>query len=276
MSWFENNPVASSLIGTGISSAGSITGSILNYYSQKSTNQLNRDLADLSYQRNVEQWKRENAYNHPLAQMQRLQDAGLNPNLVYGSGSAVQTSARSPQMEYPEMRAPNLELQLPNFFQDILNAKLKVAEIQNVESLTDKNNAEAGLAKANAIISGYVGRMRKFDSEHQQELYDETITELRNRIALQGWQVKEYESLQSEREERKKQLERLNKFWDDNPNLYWLKGLMDTLGPVVPGIVGIVESMIFRGSGKKGKKKIGTERRDSEGNTTGWTFDVYD
>ena len=30
----------------------------------------------------------QNAYNAPSAQMQRYQDAGLNPNLIYGQGSA--------------------------------------------------------------------------------------------------------------------------------------------------------------------------------------------
>ena len=30
----------------------------------------------------------QNEYNTPANQMKRLQDAGLNPNLIYGSGSA--------------------------------------------------------------------------------------------------------------------------------------------------------------------------------------------
>ena len=33
------------------------------------------------------QWNRENAYNSPKQQMQRLREAGLNPNLVYGKGA---------------------------------------------------------------------------------------------------------------------------------------------------------------------------------------------
>lgn len=35
----------------------------------------------------LEQWNRENAYNSPKQQMQRLKEAGLNPNLVYGKGA---------------------------------------------------------------------------------------------------------------------------------------------------------------------------------------------
>lgn len=89
---------------------GGLGAGIFNYYAQKETNKANRELAELSYQQNVEQWERENAYNHPAEQMKRLTEAGLNPNLVYGSGSAVQTSAHSPQMSYPQMQAPKLDI----------------------------------------------------------------------------------------------------------------------------------------------------------------------
>lgn len=51
---------------------------------------------------NLELWKLQNEYNTPLAQMQRFQDAGLNPNLIYGQqnmasapASASATSFRS-------------------------------------------------------------------------------------------------------------------------------------------------------------------------------------
>lgn len=39
---------------------------------------------------NLAQWNRQNEYNTPLNQMKRLQDAGLNPNLVYGNGASTQ------------------------------------------------------------------------------------------------------------------------------------------------------------------------------------------
>lgn len=34
--------------------------------------------------RMVDFWKMQNAYNHPVEQMKRLEEAGLNPNLIYG------------------------------------------------------------------------------------------------------------------------------------------------------------------------------------------------
>lgn len=41
--------------------------------------------AEKAYQRNLEMWNKQNAYNSPAAQMARLEAAGLNPNLAYGS-----------------------------------------------------------------------------------------------------------------------------------------------------------------------------------------------
>lgn len=47
---------------------------------------------DAMNQQNQQQWamwNAQNAYNTPAAQMERLKEAGLNPALVYGSGSVV-------------------------------------------------------------------------------------------------------------------------------------------------------------------------------------------
>lgn len=47
---------------------------------------------ELQNQRNVEFWEKQNQYNHPSLQMARLREAGLNPNLAFGSGSVANTS----------------------------------------------------------------------------------------------------------------------------------------------------------------------------------------
>lgn len=41
---------------------------------------------NLANRQNVEFWNMQNKYNTPKAQMERLKEAGLNPNLIYGSG----------------------------------------------------------------------------------------------------------------------------------------------------------------------------------------------
>lgn len=51
------------------------------------TREHNLQLAHLQNSMNIDQWKRENKYNSPAAQMARFQAAGLNPNLIYGQSN---------------------------------------------------------------------------------------------------------------------------------------------------------------------------------------------
>ena len=67
-------------IGAIIAGGASLIGNALNSVSNKVTSDDNRQFA-------LDMWNRNNEYNTPLAQMQRLKDAGLNPNLMYGQGT---------------------------------------------------------------------------------------------------------------------------------------------------------------------------------------------
>lgn len=73
--------------------------------SQRQQNLDNINMANIAWERDLEMWKRNNLYNSPQEQMARLKAAGLNPNLVYGSGSVVgNTSGQIPKYQRPEMR----------------------------------------------------------------------------------------------------------------------------------------------------------------------------
>lgn len=70
---------AASLAGTALSQFGADSRAEQSYQRQK-------ELAALQNQYAVENWARENRYNTPEEQRKRLQAAGLNPDLMYGSG----------------------------------------------------------------------------------------------------------------------------------------------------------------------------------------------
>ena len=58
--------------------------------------------SDYAFNQNLQMWNLQNAYNDPAAQMERLQKAGLNPNLVYGCGNVTgNTSGSAPTYERP-------------------------------------------------------------------------------------------------------------------------------------------------------------------------------
>lgn len=133
-----------------LAAAGSILGAGINAYS---SNQMNKDIAreqmawqqaenERTFQRNLEQWNRENQYNTPSAQMERLHAAGLNPNLVYGNGSGTMQSASSPQLQAAHSIMPQLRpyLDTAGISQMILDAKMKEAQIKNLEADTAGKN----------------------------------------------------------------------------------------------------------------------------------------
>lgn len=52
---------------------------------------------DKQNQWNLDMWKRENAYNSPKQQIERLKEAGLNPDMLYGQGQVQNVGAVGPR-----------------------------------------------------------------------------------------------------------------------------------------------------------------------------------
>jgi hypothetical protein len=88
----------------------------------------------LADQENERRWHMQNAYNTPKEQMARLKEGGLNPNLIYGSGGANTGVAGAMA---PSKAAPyNVRNPVP------LQAALIGSQIENLNSVTEKNKAE--------------------------------------------------------------------------------------------------------------------------------------
>ena len=68
--------------------AGGLPGALLGVGSSLLSNIGSKKRQNQADAKNIEFWKMQNQYNTPAAQMQRLKDAGLNPNLIYGSSPA--------------------------------------------------------------------------------------------------------------------------------------------------------------------------------------------
>lgn len=95
----------------------------------------NKALAEYQYSKDLEMWNRGNAYNSPLAQMDRLKAAGLNPNMVYGSGSAAGMAAG----QLPKYNAPTVSynyeppVDIPSTIAQFQNFRIGNAQIRNTE-----------------------------------------------------------------------------------------------------------------------------------------------
>ena len=118
---------------------------------------------------NLDQWNRENEYNSPKAQMQRMLDAGINPNSAINqlsnvAGGSVRSSAGSgasasgPSASSVGMISSNFQGMLGNYFQNrvlasqagLLDAQTKGQEEENKfihplrlqEWMTNNDNAK--------------------------------------------------------------------------------------------------------------------------------------
>lgn len=101
------------------------------------------------YNRNI--WDYQNAYNTPTAQMERLKEAGLNPRLIYGSGSgAANTAGPINGLEVPERKSATADV--PDLMLRHLQTRQADAQyaatLQTMENMRTKNdlvNVQTGL-----------------------------------------------------------------------------------------------------------------------------------
>lgn len=88
------------LVGAIIQTGGALYDSWRNRKASKEntdkTIAANKAESELAYQRSLQQWHMQNAYNTPEAQMARFKAGGLNPNLVYGQGTGGNASSPAP------------------------------------------------------------------------------------------------------------------------------------------------------------------------------------
>lgn len=109
-----------------------------------------KSMAEYSYSKDVEMWNKQNEYNSPLQQMARFKEAGLNPNLIYGQGSAGNATnlpryqAPSPQYNYKSLNA----LPVLSAYQDVKQRMAQTDLIREQVNYTRNKTINEGLASA--------------------------------------------------------------------------------------------------------------------------------
>lgn len=159
---------------------GDVASGIFGFGSQAKTNADQMKLAEYQYSKNLEMWNRNNEYNTPSAQRERMEAAGFNPNLVYGHGSVVNTSSSAPQYSAPTLQAYT---QFGNFGQDMLDGILSVR----------KNIAEVKKIEAEATRAQNLARKDAVDADNAEQFgYDAAKADLDDKIFTA--QLKQYKS----------------------------------------------------------------------------------
>lgn len=119
-----------------MSALGAIIGAVGSLGSSLISNAGAKKRQELADRQNVSFWKMQNAYNTPKQQMQRLQEAGLNPNLIYGSNANTGVAGSIA----PSKPAPyNIQNPVPS----IMQSALLQSQIDLQQSQAEKNRADA-------------------------------------------------------------------------------------------------------------------------------------
>lgn len=153
-------------------------------YTGKSINQQNiqavKENNQLARQWALSDFDMTNRYNSPVQQMQRLREAGLNPNLVYGSGAnmtaaMVRNSNPEPSKSNP-LTMPNIPDVLTGALGSIVNLKQANAQIDNVRAATDLTRQHLINAKIAAAGGTTANESKLLHLDIDRALKDTTIS----------------------------------------------------------------------------------------------------
>lgn len=150
----------------------------------------NMQLSEHAYAQDLDMWNKQNKYNDPSAQMLRLRNAGLNPNMVYGQGTvAGNTSGSAPKFNAPRVeREPTVPLNFQGAisqFQDVQQRSANIDLTQSQIALTDQKAAterflaalkgnEVGISKTKLrqMIELFPGQFQAQQYENKKRLAD--------------------------------------------------------------------------------------------------------
>lgn len=116
-----------------LSTIASVIGTGVNNYINKErnddVNRQNKELMQMQNAFNVSQTNAANAYNHPIMQMKRLKEAGINPALAFTNGVSANSmtpanATSTPTMQQAPYSSPLSQLQ---------DAMLKDQQLKNME-----------------------------------------------------------------------------------------------------------------------------------------------
>ncbi len=152
-------------LATIIPAAASLVGQGINAISQGITNRQQRKYNEQAYQQqrkdSLADWNMQNKYNSPEQQMQRLQEAGLNPAMIYGKGTVdnfggtvrssdiKQYSPTPPRLDVGQAISQYADLELKKVQTDNIRAQREVTlqEAENKKIMNEilKNQAATGI-----------------------------------------------------------------------------------------------------------------------------------
>jgi len=163
-------------------------------YMQRIQNNFNKQQATTSWNRAVDMWNRQNVYNSPKEQMNRLLQANLNPNLMYGQGS-VGNASSSPSPDTPRgVDLPNsyrydngvggLFSSIADSINSYVSMQRQIAEIDQLKANKNLTDTTANLRKLDAISREKNNAKSDVELKYLDEIYQAQLRQMDNRSIL--------------------------------------------------------------------------------------------
>ena len=159
---------AGSLLGGLFGAGGSVKAAKYQLQAARETNQMNYQIAQENNAFNQRMWDKQNAYNTPAEQRRRLEQAGLNPNLMM-SGASAGIAESAPTADTSGIQqVPDVGSTIASGYQQFGN------------SLSNAASQIAGMVYNNGLQQANVN---KAQAEAQSASQDARYKELQNQFA---------------------------------------------------------------------------------------------
>lgn len=200
-------PFIASAVGAGLAAHGAKKSREHQAEMLERQKQINIDNWNMQREASIEDWHRQNAYNSPLQQMQRLREAGLNPHLIYGkgadnTGAVIRASSSSNASTPPAITSPmTAALEGAQSSMGLITGlRMQKAQIDNLYAQRAATDAKTAETLQNISRS-------KFDLEQADRAKDIVFEQL-----VQNWMnsQKSGEGIQLENEMKETQIFRLS------------------------------------------------------------------
>lgn len=140
---------AGSLLGGLFGSSGSSKAAKYQLQAARETNRMNYQIAQENNAFNQRMWEKQNAYNSPAEQRRRLEEAGLNPNLMLNGGSPGNAETAPAADTSGVQQVPDIGSTIASGYNQ-LGSSLSSAASQIAGMVYNNDLQKANVDKANA------------------------------------------------------------------------------------------------------------------------------
>jgi len=132
-----------------LAGAQGLAGFASNAFFGKRQHEYNMELARYQTEASERYQREQNEYNSPKNQMSRFQEAGLNPNLIYGQGNPGNQTAPTKTPDFGKVDYQRMAINPIEMFS---NARLMQSQISAINANVVKTQAQSALAGLQAQV----------------------------------------------------------------------------------------------------------------------------